>query len=39
MERARRTHVEEFRNFYDGELTMGPRPAPKSPTTAQHLTA
>ena len=24
MERARRTHVEEFSDFYDGELTMGP---------------
>ena len=24
MERAHRTRVEEFYNFYDGELTMGP---------------
>ena len=24
VERAHRTHVEEFYNFYDGELTMGP---------------
>ena len=24
MERGRRTHVEEFSDFYDGELTMGP---------------
>ena len=24
VERAHRTHVEEFSDFYDGELTMGP---------------
>ena len=31
MERARRTHDEEFCNFYNGGLTMGHAPSPTPP--------